>query len=152
MGAISLRHGILDYKRIGGGGAPTPVPVPTDYKACYKFENDLTDETGNYNGVPTDLIYGNDGRQYADFNGTSSKIFVNSNIGISTTFTISFWINYDCTNQNTPYPDLVQTDPSGEVRYGIRLNHLSTNNFNVWSGIDRIFSSFDFPAKNFSLS
>ena len=67
--------------------------------ATYRFENDETDLSGNYNGTGTSIQYAA-GRygQAASFNGTDSKITTNGKpLNGNTTISISFWaknINY----------------------------------------------------------
>ena len=63
--------------------------------ATYRFENDETDLSGNYDGTGTQIQYAA-GRygQAASFNGSASKIDIgNLGIGGAATRTISAWIN-----------------------------------------------------------
>jgi len=62
--------------------------------AAYKFENDETDLSGNYNGTGTAIQYAA-GRygQGADFNGTTSQITTSNITGLdTTTISISCWV------------------------------------------------------------
>lgn len=69
--------------------------VDANAKIYYRFEDNVTDTTGNYNGTATDISYvtGKFGKG-ASFNGTSSKVVTNYATNL-TTFSFSMWINFD---------------------------------------------------------
>lgn len=61
--------------------------------ALYRFDGNALDESGNYNGTPTNITYGTGkfGR-CAVFNGSSSYVTASPVVG-SSTFTYSLWVN-----------------------------------------------------------
>jgi len=72
-------------------------------KAVYKFEDNVNDVTGNFNGSATSITYNSSGKynKSAVFNGTNSRI-TNTSSSISTTFsstsiTISAWFKFSAT-------------------------------------------------------
>ena len=74
--------------------------------AFYKVDGNTNDEMGNYNGTPSNIIYG-DGKfgQAAIFNGSSSRIQISSNPSApldfsSGTYSIALWINPSNLNNN----------------------------------------------------
>jgi len=75
------------------------VDSPTTNLAYYKLDNSAEDETGTYDGTPTNVNYtfGRFG-QAAVFNNNSA-ITTSLNIGRTNDFTISFWIK-DITDSN----------------------------------------------------
>jgi len=66
--------------------------------ATYKFENDETDLSGNYDGTGTSIQYAA-GRygQAASFNGSSSYINPNGDWGVNgdSSHSVSFWVNFN---------------------------------------------------------
>ena len=69
------------------------MAAPNDYIAFYKLENDASDETGNYNGTATDIVF--DGKM-GSFNGSSSKVALSQAasdaLDGASGATFSFWV------------------------------------------------------------
>ena len=103
------------------------VDFPTTNLAYYKLDNSAEDETGSYDGTPTDINYtfGRFG-QAAVFNGSSSKIDTGIS-SISSPFAVSMWINEDVLgsgvffgNWNSTAADMYwQTTSDGRLRISI---------------------------------
>ena len=74
------------------------INYPTAVSAYYKME-DATDQTGNYNGTPTNVNFNVAGKfgNAGEFNGTSSEIDLGNSAAFSSATTgelsISLWIN-----------------------------------------------------------
>ena len=67
------------------------MAAPTDYIAFYKLENNANDETGNYNGTSSDIVYNG---KSAGFNGSSSKLNTNHQfMETGSAYTLSMWVS-----------------------------------------------------------
>jgi len=73
-----------------------PKDALSDYKAYYKFDGNILDESGNFNGSnPIDLTYINDRNGNANkalrLNGTTSQFDILNNFAVSDVKTLNFW-------------------------------------------------------------
>ena len=95
---------MLGKRLINTGGGATPAPScttdtlqilgDTSCVAYYKM-SDATDESGNYDGTPSNVNFNIAGKfgNAGDFNGSSSNIDFTAGYFNNTTITISAWIN-----------------------------------------------------------
>ena len=89
------------------------VNTDTDAIAIYKFEDNVDDVTGNYDGTATSISYVTGKfNKAADFNGSSSKITSTPGITGNAVFSISFWIKPEAVN-GTPF--LFGTTTAGQA-------------------------------------
>ena len=75
------------------------VDYPTTNVAYYKLDNSAEDETGNYDGTPTNVNYtfGRFG-QAGVFNGSSGYIDTTYNFGTDSSYSISLWMKTSITS------------------------------------------------------
>ena len=84
----------IDYETVAPTCTTNTINYPTAVAAYYKME-DATDQTGNYNGTPTNVNFNVAGKfgNAGEFNGSSS--YISTGINFSTlpnTKSISMWI------------------------------------------------------------
>ena len=92
-----MNNRLINTKVAGGGGGCTDIvdnydPFGGNGVALYQLNGDATDESGNYDGTPSNITYGTGVfGQAAYFNGSNSKIgglpLANNNV------TVSYWFN-----------------------------------------------------------
>ena len=83
--------------------ASTNITLDAPSLVAYYKMSDATDETGSYDGTPTNVNFNVAGKfgNAGDFNGSSSRIatnITNSAIPVNSDFTISTWINTSATS------------------------------------------------------
>jgi hypothetical protein len=102
-----MNNRLIKSNDAGGGGACTNTvdlynPFPDGGGvALYQLNGDATDVSGNYDGTATNVTYGA-GKfgQAAVFNGSSSQITTSTNVPITGSFSISFWIKQSSSEYN----------------------------------------------------
>ena len=85
----------IDYESTVVPCTTNTINYPTAVTAYYKME-DATDQTGNYNGTPTNVNFNVAGKfgNAGEFNGSSS--YISTGIGsLTNNFTFSAWLNAD---------------------------------------------------------
>ena len=113
--------------------------------ALYTLDYDASDESGNYDGTPTDVEFGVDGQINwgASFNGSSSEIEFTTDSNFVNDFSISAWINM---NQLPASAYLYQVVAWGDEATGERR---SLGIWNGGSGDPKVYFSGFGSAANF---
>jgi hypothetical protein len=117
------------------------VDYPTTNVAYYKLDNTAEDETGTYDGTPTNVNYafGRFG-QAAVFNGSSSKIDINSLATVldaQSIVTVSFWFKSTSTSLSGLFS--YRGSASSAVNMNIYLNRSVTGDIGLDSSTSGAF-------------
>jgi len=99
--------------------------------ALYSLDYDASDESGDYDGTPTDVEFGVGGQiNYgASFNGSSSYIDAgNINLGTSNV-SVSLWVHPN--SSQVTYANIIDYDHSSAGGWTIQQDNTSTNSYKV---------------------
>jgi len=110
--------------------------------ALYSMDYDASDESGNYDGTPTDVEFGVGGHiNYgAGFNGSSSYINLNSAILPASVFSVSFWVNV-----NSLATEWIFSQYTGGVTGRFIFNITPTGGFQINVSSTNSLSTTDIP-------
>ena len=112
--------------------------------ALYTLDYDASDESGNYDGTPTDVTFGVDGQINwgAKFNGSSSYIDTNLQMPSTTTFTFSCWFYKNDSANYHLIGDFNSTATLSSGRFRVQLASTDDISVGVGNGTNMDFSVF----------
>jgi len=143
---MGLNKRLIDQVGGAAGG------IPTDYDALYKFENNLNDETGNYNmSVASGTFEYSTNSKFdtygTNFNGSSEYATISMDFtsgGAFESYSASAWLKFNGIPTNSVHKLLSKGSISTGYVFSVRDD--GTNRQIYGGGAYDDFSSNDFPA------